>query len=138
MSSIIIPAFPPAAKLGDVLDLQPADARFAYTYAVTSKPGGSVAAFSGSTVTPDVAGSYTFTVTAGTDVLSVTCWVYAVAIYNSLNVVSPSAGRAPSDAQIRSILSAVAASGTLTAAQLAAWNTGTYPASPFNLARFGG
>lgn len=53
------------AVVGDVLDLQPTDRRIPYLYAVTTKPDGSSAAFSGAALTPDLAGAYLLTITAG-------------------------------------------------------------------------
>lgn len=138
MSKIQIPSIPDGfaiAVLGDVVDLTPSDARFSYTYAATTKPGGSSATFSGATIQPDVAGAYTLTVTAGADVLTVRLYVYAVSIYNALKT-RPNDPIQRDDQTIRNILRSIGLA--LSPTDLANWNSGTWPAVAGNLARFGG
>ena len=139
MSKTIVGSFPIAPKLsaavlGDVMDFTTADLRFAPAYAVTTKPGGSVAAFSGASFTPDVAGSYVFTVTVGADVLLVPVSVFDHAnVYAGLLAGDLASGKR-TDATVRRVLNAICTQ--LTPAQFAAWNLGTMP--PLSLANFGG
>ena len=129
MSSIQIGNFNPpgrgilTALLGDAVDLQPLDGRFSYSYAVVAHPGGSSATFSGSRITPDVTGPYTFSVTSGNDVLTVPCFVFATSVASGM---APSAGAAYSDGEKRGILSSIANAGVPTAT-LVSWNSGTFP-----------
>jgi hypothetical protein len=148
-STIQLPGWnPPApniAVLGDVIDFTPSDRRFSYSYAVTSAPGGSSATFSGATFTPDVIGSYTFTVTAGAEVLTLSLFVFAASVYSALatrrigtdipkNVTQD---LLRSDNERRSILKGIA--GQYPTATLTSWNSGTWPAGlDVRLQQFGG
>jgi hypothetical protein len=131
MSAIQIPNFNPnssqprmIAVLGDVVDLTPFDGRFAYEYAVASAPGGSTATFSGPLITPDLAGAYSLTVTAGADVLAVPLFVFASSVFATLANYPTRAGTRP-DAERRQILKGVA--NALPIVTLVAWNAGTFP-----------
>jgi hypothetical protein len=120
------------AVLGDAIDLLPLDQRLSHSYAITSHPGGSSASFSSSIIAPDVAGAYVFTITAAGDVLKVSAFVFALNVYTTLK---PSTGTY-SDAEKRSILTAIVNANALTPTQLTAWNAGTFPS--LNLSQFGG
>lgn len=130
MSAIKIQGFNPdssqplmAAVIGDTIDLQPLDSRFTYEYAVASSPGGSSASFSGSTITPDVAGAYTFTVASGSDILAVPFFVFASSVYSS--IATDQLGHARPDPLRRQILKGVG--NAVGVAALVAWNGGTFP-----------
>ncbi len=138
MSKIQIPSIqsqPAIAILGDVVDLTPSDGRFSYSYAAPTKPGGSSAAFSGATITPDQSGTYGLTVTANADVRAITLYVFTTAVRDSLKTRTNDP-IARDDQTIRSILRSLAQ--VLSPTDVTAWNSGTWPAVAGNLARFGG
>jgi hypothetical protein len=139
MSAILIPNWSgtQVAILGDVVDCTPADSRFAYTYGIVSAPGGSSATFSGPVITPDVAGQYVFSVTAGGDVLRLVLNVFATAVYSELATLNnPDQSRPRSDAQRRHILRGI--SPTLSVTALNAMNAAGHIPSGINLATYGG
>lgn len=94
------------ALLADgAVDFQCTPLSLAYSYSLTTKPGGSSASMSGSKVTPDVVGTYTVTVTAGVETLAITLYVMSASAYAGL---VPTSGPAYSDAEKRSICQALA------------------------------
>ena len=145
MSAIQLPNFQPAnrrtmiAVLGDAVDLTPIEGRISHSFAVSSKPSGATATFSGAVITPDVAGAWVLTVSAGSDVLTVPCFVYSASAYASLGpkgtpgLISYYPGYP--DLQRRAIMLNLA--NALAPATLTAWNGGVFPPS-VNLAQHGG
>lgn len=128
------PGLTKSCVLGDTITLSLVERAITPSIAVTTKPGGSTATFSGYDFTPDVAGSYTITFSAGDTSVVVPLTVFAASVYSSRALAAHENGIARPDAERRSILNAMAQN--LSAAQVTAWNSGTFPAG-FNITHYG-